>query len=403
MSGIGKGQNSQDVQKINRSLVLKVLLREGTTTRAHIAETTELKKATVTNIINDFIIWGAVREVGTSTGKSGRRTILIELVKEKYAIICGWLKRNEFIFGVYDIYGTCLIRESMTLKADVSGTDVANIMVDCLKKYSDSVSGKKILGVAIALPGPYIKKDGKIIVTTGRSQWTEDDIESRLRESFGEKIFLEHDANAAMMAEWDLLRQQEEVENMLYVMLGHGVGGGIIENGKMLTGALGIAGEMGHMSISYNGRKCECGNYGCLETYCTIEAMLADLKELLPKYPDSICTEKSDFEQVMQAYHKGDRLARKVVSRVAEYLGYAIASSVNLLNPERVIIGDELPKAAGEEFLKVVKETVQGRVLPQIYNSTQIQMSSLDNSVLQGTCICLLEELVSVPEVFQRE
>ena len=90
MSGIGKGQNSQDVQKINRSLVLKVLLREGTTTRAHIAETTGLKKATVTNIINDFIIWGAVREVGTSTGKSGRRTILIELVKEKYANICGW-------------------------------------------------------------------------------------------------------------------------------------------------------------------------------------------------------------------------------------------------------------------------------------------------------------------------
>lgn len=93
----------------------------------------------------------------------------------------------------------------------------------------------------------------------------------------------------------------------------------------------------------------------------------------------------------------------KNVSHVAEYLGYAIASSVNLLNPERVIIGDELPKAAGGEFLKVVKETVQGRVLPQIYNSTQIQISRLDNSVLQGTCICLLEELVNVPEAFQIE
>lgn len=91
------------------------------------------------------------------------------------------------------------------------------------------------------------------------------------------------------------------------------------------------------------------------------------------------------------------------VSHVAEYLGYAIASSVNLLNLERVIIGDELPKAAGEEFLKVVKETVQGRVLPQIYNSIQIQISRLDNSVLQGTCICLLEGLVNVPEAFQIE
>lgn len=92
------------------------------------------------------------------------------------------------------------------------------------------------------------------------------------------------------------MSQQEEVENMLYVILGHGVEGGIIKNGKMLTGALGI-----------------------------------------------------------------------------------------------------------EEFLKVVKETVQGRVLPQIYNSTQIQISRLDNSVLQGTCICLLEELVNVPEAFQIE
>lgn len=105
-----------------------------------------------------------------STGKSGRRTILIELVKEKYAIICGWLKKNEFVFGAYNIYGICLIQESVTLKADVSGTDVANIMVGCLKKYSDSVSDKKILGVAIVLPDPYIKKDGKIIITTGRSR-----------------------------------------------------------------------------------------------------------------------------------------------------------------------------------------------------------------------------------------
>lgn len=402
MSGIGKGQNSQDVQKQNRSLVLKMLLREGITTRAYIAEQIGLQKATVTNIINDFISWDAVREAGMSTGKSGRRTILIELVKEKYAIICGWLKRNEFIFGVYDVYGTCLIRESVALKEDVSGADVADIMVNCLKKYSASVKGKKILGVAIALPGPYIKKDGKMIVTTGRSRWTEEDFESRLRESFGEKVFLEHDANAAMMAEWNLLRKQEEVDNMLYVMLGHGVGGGIIENGRILTGALGIAGEMGHTSISYNGRKCECGNYGCLETYCTIEAMLADLKELLPQYPDSVCTKESNFKEVMRAYHKKDKLAQRAVNQVAEYLGYAIASSVNLLNPERIIIGDELPKAAGNQFLEVVKNTVQKRVLPQIYNSTKIQMSCLDNSVLQGTCICLLEELVHTPEVFQR-
>lgn len=403
MVGVGKGQNSQDVQKLNRSLVLKVLLREKITTRAHIAEETGLKKATVTNIVNDFINWGAVREVGMSTGKSGRRTILIELAKEKYAIVCGWLKRNEFIFGVCDVYGTCLIREAVKLKEDVSGMDVTNIMVSCLKKYKDSVNDKTILGVAVALPGPYIKRDGKIIVTTGRSNWKEEDIESNLREAFGEKVFLEHDANAAMMAEWDFLRKQEEVDDLLYVMLGHGVGGGIIEHGRMLTGTLGIAGEMGHMSISYNGRRCECGNYGCLETYCTIEAMLTDMRKLLPQYPNSICTEKSNFEEVMSAYQKKDGLARKVVNRVAEYLGYAIASSVNLLNPERVIIGDELPKAAGEDFLEVVKSTVSDRVLPQIYNSIQIQMSSLDNAVLLGICICLMDKLVNLPEIFQNE
>lgn len=396
-----KGQNSLDVQKANRSLVIRTLNKQRITTRAEICAITGLNKATVTNIVNDLIAWGAVREVGMSTGKSGRRTILIEIVKENYAIIGAWLKRNEFITGIFDIYGECQLMESVSFAVDDIDENVVEIMVSQLNRLIEKAANRKLLGVAVALPGPYIKKRGKIVLITGRWRWIKEDIEKKLKSSLCVDVYTEHDCNAATMAEWYYTCHSDETANMMCVMVGHGVGSGMIENGKMVNGSLGTAGEIGHASIRYDGRKCECGSFGCLETYCTMESVLAEIKQLLPQYPDSLCDEKSTFEDVMVSYHKKDPLAQRVINQVAEYLGYGLINAVNLLNPKQIIIGDELPEAAGKEFLDIVKKTVKARILPEIYDEMEIELSTLDNPVLKGTCICLLEELFNEPEKFK--
>lgn len=396
-----KGQNSFDVQKVNRSLVIRTLNKQKITTRAEITELTGLNKATVTNIISDLIEWGTVREVGLSTGKSGRRTILIELNKDNYAIIGAWLKRNELITGVFDIYGQCRYTKNVIFEPNDNGEKVLQIMISELNKIILEVKSQKILGVAVALPGPYIKKEGKIVLITGRQKWMEEDIEKRLKNSLSVDVYTEHDANAATMAEWYYTCNSDEKANMMCIMVGHGVGGGIIENGRILSGALGTAGEIGHMSIKLDGRKCECGNYGCLETYCTIEAMMSDFSQLSKDYPHSLCNQYSTVEDIFDAYHKGDQLAKHVVERIGEYLGYGIVNAINVFNPKQIIIGDELPEAGGKEFLGCVKKIIKNRVLPQIYDQIEISLSTLENSVLKGICICLLEELMNEPEKFK--
>ncbi len=401
MAGTLKGQNSLDVQKQNRSLIIRILNQKGITTRAEISELTGLNKATVTNIVNDLISWGAVREIGMSTGKSGRRTILIELIRENYAVIGAWLKRNEFISGVYDIQGNVFYEESVEFSRNDDNESILDVMCTQLARCVSEADEKKILGVAVALPGPYIKKEGKIALITGRKKWIEGDIEKELRSHLNQYIFTEHDANAATMAEWYQADKEDESANLMCIMVGHGVGGGVIEHGKLISGSLGTAGEIGHMSIRYDGRQCECGNFGCLETYCTIEALMDDVSKLLPKYPDSLCHKDKSFKGIVKAYHENDALALEAVNQIADYLGYGIVNAVNFTNPGQIIIGDELPASLGDAFLERVRKTVKNRLLPQIYDHMEIRLSTMDNSVLKGIVISLLDNVMDEPEKFR--
>lgn len=395
-----KGQNSADTQKINRSLVLRTLKRQKVTTRAEISAITGLNKATVTNIVSDLIEWEAVREIGMSTGKSGRRTILIEFIKENYAIIAAWLKREEFVTGIFDIYGECIYSQTIPIKVDFSSEKVIGLMCRQLNSMIERVSEQNLLGVIVEFPGPYLKKTGRIALFTSRQKWMGEDLYLCLKKEVKADIYTEHDAKAATMAEWYYSCNSDENTHMMCIMIDQGVGSGVMEAGKIISGSLGTAGEIGHMSIKYDGPRCECGNQGCLEMYCTTTAIQKRVQELLPQYKDSICTGEDSAYEVIDAYRKRDNLAIKIIDEVAEYIGYGISNAINMFNPNQIIIGDVIPKAVGTPFLEEVKRVVKARVLPQIYEKTDISLSILENSVLRGACVHLMEEVMNDPGKF---
>ncbi len=396
-----KGKNIADVQRLNRTLVLKTIHRVGPTSRAEISEITGLNKATVTNIVNDLIQWGVVIERGLATGKSGRRTIIIEMATEKYASIGVWLTRRHFVVGIYDLYGRCRTQERFSVGINHPFDKLMSEMTVQVKKMIASCNDKKILGTALALPGPYIKREGKIALLTGRQDWQNLEIVNGLQDLVKTPLIAEHDTNAAVMAEWCKAYSIDGKDSILCIMVGQGVGAGLIENGEVITGSLGVAGEIGHMSIDYNGAKCECGNYGCLEQYCSTLAIQKQVHELAAGgFQNTECTAESTIHEIISAYKNNDQLARKVINEAAAYLGYGIANVVNLFNPGKVIIGDELSEA-GDDFLKIIKDNVKKRVVPDIYRNMQISLSTLKDSVLTGATIYLFDELVKTPEVFQ--
>ena len=119
----------------------------------------------------------------------------------------------------------------------------------------------------MAIPGPFIKQEGKIAVLTETAGWGNMAFKEELEKHFSYPVFMEHDANAGAYAQIWYDKTIDKNSSLIYVAIGQGVGAGIVYHGEIIKGELGIAGEIGHTTINYDGPRCECGNRGCLEKY----------------------------------------------------------------------------------------------------------------------------------------
>lgn len=199
------------------------------------------------------------------------------------------------------------------------------------------------LTMGIAAPGAIDAAAGKILQSPNIPSVDEFELAPRLAEKLGLRVILENDANAAAIGEsW--IGASRGISNSICVTLGTGVGGGVIIDGKLLRGATGAAGEIGHMSVVYNGEPCGCGSFGCIEQYASATAivrMAAETVQNTNEYRDSPLAGRTEFtsEDVYDAGAAGDAAALAVFRSMGEYLGTSLAGLVNLLNPELIVIG----------------------------------------------------------------
>jgi glucokinase len=176
---------------------------------------------------------------------------------------------------------------------------------------------------------------------------------------------LENDANAAAVGEaWQGVARGRH--SIVCVTLGTGVGGGIILEDRLWRGADGSAGEIGHMAVDpFAGVPCTCGSRGCLEVYASARAIVRMTREAEPRYPDSTLhqTDELTAEAIYLAGMKGDELALEVFRRMGIYLGTGLASLINILNPEMVVLGGGVANG-WELFAKHMLQQVMERAFP---------------------------------------
>lgn len=197
-----------------------------------------------------------------------------------------------------------------------------------------------ILGAGIGAPGPLDRAQG-IVLLTPNLGWVDMPLRARVGTPLGLDAALDNDANCAVLGEW-WRGAAQGTRHAIGVTLGTGVGGGIIVDGRLYHGASDVAGEVGHITIDANGRRCACGNDGCLEAYASgpaiarraVEALKAGAESSLAALEPSQITAQS----VYQAATEGDSLARDVVRDTARYLGAGVANLVNIFNPEVVVV-----------------------------------------------------------------
>jgi glucokinase len=219
-----------------------------------------------------------------------------------------------------------------------------------------------VVGVGIGSPGPLDTKRG-VVLTTPNLGWTNFPLRDRVSEAVDLPATLDNDANCAIFGEWwrGAARGGRVVVGLT---VGTGIGGGIVLDGRIFHGASDIAGEFGHMSIDSTGRRCKCGNYGCLEAYASgsaiadraVEGIEVGAETRLPEYVNGEL-DTITAQVVYDAAHDGDEYALEVIEDTARFLGTGVANLINIFNPEIAVICGGVT-AAGERLFAPLRKEV---------------------------------------------
>jgi glucokinase len=247
------------------------------------------------------------------------------------------------------------------------------------------VPSKKILGIGVGCPGAVNAWRGILPRSPNLPGWTGLPLKHILQKATGLPVKLANDANAAALAEY-LFGGGRGASNFIYITVSTGVGGGIILNGRLYEGSGFVAGEVGHMCIVPDGKRCACGKRGCLEAYASGTSIAKDVRErMTPKNKllwKAFCgNKKISAKQVGMAACEGNSLAIESYQRAGDSLGIGIANLLNILNPEKVVIGGGVLKSAHKIFWQSMVRSVKQHAWPEAYSTTRIIRSKLRGSV----------------------
>lgn len=225
----------------------------------------------------------------------------------------------------------------------------------------------KVEAIGIASPGPLDPYSGTILDTPNIPEWVNFPVGPRLYEHFGVPVYLDNDANMAGLAEWQFGAGRGH-DNLVYLTVSTGIGGGVISHGRLLQGYRGMAAELGHMIVDPNGPPCGCGHKGHVESFSSgpavaryaSEQIKAGRKSLLQNMP------KLTAAQVAEAAQQGDELAISAFERAGFYLGIAVANYLAVFDPSILIFGGGASQA-GELLFKPFRESLQKHVFHPHY------------------------------------
>jgi len=246
------------------------------------------------------------------------------------------------------------------------------------------VERSAIAGVGVGSPGPLDRKTGTIIATPNLG-WRNFPLRDLISNAVNLPASLDNDANCATYGEW-WMGAGRDVDTLVGLTLGTGIGGGIVLHGKVFHGASDVAGEIGHMTIDSTGRKCKCGNYGCLEQYASgpaialraVEGIDAGAETMLPDLVQGRL-EEITAATVYEAAVLGDPYANEVMKETAKFLGAGIANILNLLNPEMVVIAGGVTRA-GEHLFGPLRAEVRRRAFRTAVDVCEIVSARLDGT-----------------------
>jgi predicted NBD/HSP70 family sugar kinase/biotin operon repressor len=397
-----KARNSTDMKFHNRNTILKIV--QGTpVSRAELARKTGLTRAAISLIIDELLEGGIIIEAGTGKAKYGRKPILLEINSDRYYAVGLNISRSGYSAGIVDIKGS--LKHSynfdnsnymMCNSSDMTDNTKVNVerelnyikhaISDLIK--NSGIEEEKILGLGISAPGPLDVYNGTILNPPNFSLWHGVNIISELKKDIPFEIFLENNSTALTLAEKNISNSTKFSDFML-IVVDTGIGGGIVIDDKLYRGKEGFGCEIGHTTIDVNGKRCSCGNIGCLEVYASIPAILQKTKQY--------DTEIKSWEDIVDKAEQGNNYCLNIIREEARLLGAAIVNALNILELEAVVLTGYI-NYKPNMLIKLINEYVGKTAITRNIRSTEIFSSSLNkNSDIIAAASIVIDKFFSCP------
>jgi len=294
--------------------------------------------------------------------------------------------------------GRIIRRTSCGTGAEEGKDAVLGRIIDSLEKV---IGGERadVRAIGIGAPGPLDPWEGVIFEAPNLPGWHNVPLKKIVADHFGIPTFVGNDANVAALAE-HRFGAGRGFSHIIYITVSTGIGGGIIIEDRLLLGARGLAGEVGHITVEANGPRCNCGNIGCLEALASGPAIAREAARRIREGERSLITEliegdldELEAEVVTRAAQQGDRLAREVLRRAGFYLGIGIVSYMHLFNPSRIIIGGGVANA-GPLLFDPINEVISQRAMSHFREGFAVVPAALGGDVgLLGAMLLALDGL----------
>lgn len=348
--------NKFNIRKSNIVEILNLLFNKPNISRAEISKLINLNKASVSEIINILIEKDLINEIGTGTSGSsgGRKPILLEL-NSKAGCSLGIDLGNDYVsFLLTDLKRNVLVYDYY--EETINKNNVIEIIIKIINRTKEIVKDYKynLLGVTLAVHGRVYNDE---IIFTPYYDLDQIDLKGELSKLIPDLYFhLENEANLAAVGEF--ANSIEPLNNTVVINVHSGIGSGIITNGNLYTGIEGSAGEIGHMIIIPNGKKCPCGNKGCFEQYCSLTALLEEFNNVSDIKTKTI-------KHLCDLYKLGNKDAISIISKNIELMSIGINNICNFFAPDNIFINSELNYHI-PEYLDLIKSNLSIRLSKEL-------------------------------------
>lgn len=360
----------------NLRLALQIIYSEGPTSRAAVARASNLTPATASDLVDELIEIGLVVEAGTGPSAGGKPPKLVAPNPEGRSIVALDISSSRFQGAVIDLSGELTTTESVP---GATGDDaVARVveMVTELAKHSPA----PLLGVGIGTPGVVDATTG--MVTSANLDWRQTPVAEELQKHVEVPVHITNDAQAAALHEYSV--HAPAVRSLALVQVGRGIGTGHVLDGHLFHGENSATGEIGHVRLDDGGRRCSCGNTGCLETQASMSALLGVVGG------DQTLTHSRIAELA------ADPGARRAIEDSAVALGRGLAPMVALLANREIVLWGEVT-SLDDSYRELVEREIRSRVLPVNTDQIRVRFATAGgDAVIRGAAALVLSSELGV-------